>query len=184
MRRILILISLLTVLMVVFVSPTFGDVVAVGSPYVTNSWGQRFNESGVGSFDFVALQLVQNGPFETPAMRNFSVASWALTYDTPSLALASGVALTSLDFDIVFEGSKSTSLVFNFFAFWGDSLLEALRVSWSGSGWSYASISANLPTRSGLEQQAASAVPTPEPVSLLLLSLGCVVAEAARRFKA
>jgi hypothetical protein len=153
-----------------FVSvPASADLISIGDPVEGNSWSQGFNETGVGNFDLVAVRMVSAGDsFEHWTHSGFSNGSWSTYYENPSglyptLATATGNAVTSLTWSIKFAGAKSNPLVFDFVAFNGETLLERTRASWSGSGWSFAT--------SPLTFTRAQFVPIPGAVLLGMLGL-------------
>lgn len=145
------------------------DLMAIGDPVEGGSWSQGFIESGVGSFDLVAVQMFSAGDsFETPTHSAFTVGSWSTIYEAPggfpTLASATGPATTSLTWNIQFEGTSSNPLIFDFVAFGGETLRESARATWSGSGWSFVG-GPWTPTR-------AEVVPIPGAVLLGILGLG------------
>lgn len=145
------------------------DIVPFGDPFDGNSWGQRFQESGVGQFDFLAVQMNSSGDaFEAPVFRNFSAGGWSSVFNSSTLATASGTSLTSLEFDLIFAGANTNSLEFTFVAFRGNTLLESARASWNGSGWSVTA-GAWTPSRQSLENLV---VPVPGAALLGVLGLG------------
>lgn len=148
-----------------------GAVIAVGEAFEGNSWGQAFNETGVGLFDMMAVQQVSGALFEAPVFRSFDQAGWTttpLSGDT-TWATASGPSVTNLNFAMEFTGNQSDSIVFEFAAFRGTDILEAARASWNGGSWSIAAI--GNPAWAMAAAQSAAVVDTPEPTSLLAWSL-------------
>jgi hypothetical protein len=167
-----------TIIICVFMSaPAFADFIGIGDPVEGGSWKQAFIESGVGSFDLVAVQMVSAGDtFEHWTHSGFNRAGWSTStvYENdlmyPTLATATGSVQTSLTWNIKFAGTKSNPLVFDFVAFHGDTLKETARATWSGSGWSFATTGNFLwrPTKADL---LAPVVPVPGAVLLGLLGL-------------
>jgi len=148
--------------------PAFADLTPIDAPMEGGSWSQGFNETGVGSFDLVAVQMVSPGDsFEHWTHSSFSTGGWSTVYENPSalpiLATATGPGVTSLTWYIKFAGPSSNPLVFDFVAFRGDVRLESAHASWSGSGWTITGGSWN-PTRAEL-------VPVPAAVLLGMLGL-------------
>jgi len=153
-------ISFATVALLLIAGSASATLVPVGDPLDTGSWGQRFNESGVGYYDYMEVFWISGGPFEDPAFANFSVSGWAQTGENSggTVATADGPQVTSMDFDISFQGSQASPLAFTFQAWRGNTWLEAANASWNGSGWSIV---------------AGSKLPrAPEPISMVML--GCV----------
>jgi hypothetical protein len=160
----------ITVICAFITAPASANLVGVGSPVEGNSWSQAFQETGVGNFDLVAVQMVSAGDtFETLTHSGFNRAGWSTVYEDdptyPTLATATGPANSNMTWNIKFAGNKSNPLVFDFVAFYGDTLLESAHASWSGSGWSITLGNWN-PTRDEL------LVPVPGAVLLGLLGLG------------
>ena len=149
----------------------FADISADGDPVEGNSWSQGFNESGVGLFDLVAVKMVSPAPdsFQSLTHRNLP-SGWSVVYETPggaypTLATATGPARTNMTWTIVFAGSSSNPLAFDFVAFNGNTLLESAHAVW-GPGWRITAGNWN-PTRAEL-------VPVPGAVLLGILGLGAV----------
>jgi len=108
----------------------------VGTPHVTGSWTQRFQEDGVGNFDHVQILATTGGPFETPnAQLNFSDGSWSQTCNDNVLSAAAGDPVTLLQEDVTFQGPQSSPLSFYFQAFSGPTLLQTAFVYWDGGNW-------------------------------------------------
>ncbi|MDH7601887.1 MAG: hypothetical protein QHI38_07040 [Armatimonadota bacterium] len=142
MKRILALSGLLVLL-------ALGNAMALvdrGEPYDTNSWVQRFEETGVGNFNFMQVAMFTAGDlFEAPVFSNFTDNRWksAPLTGTPVLAWSIGPTTTWLQFDITFYGAKSDPLGFTFQAYellpgGGWTLKESVDATWNGSGWSFA----------------------------------------------
>jgi len=137
----------------------------VGDPIEGGSWGQRFEESGVGPFDYVRCDWVSGNMFRVPnVFLNFTSGSnWIPIHHSTQMADATGPARTTLQWDIYFQGSKSDPLSFKFAAYNGeDTWRESVLASWSGSRWSYVS----------LDQNEWDPGVAPEPSALLLLGAG------------
>jgi hypothetical protein len=102
------------------------DLAPIGDPLEGGSWGQRFNESNVGDFDFMAVRMSSDHKFEQPTFRNFSSGVWSVAENSSmTLANAAGPTVTSLNFDLWFEPAKSEPLAFDFVSFHGDVLKDA-----------------------------------------------------------
>lgn len=145
-----------------------------GDPVDGGSWYQTFNESKVGKFDLLAVQLVSSGPLEAKVFRNFTVGGWTdqpTGYSPPSdraLGIATGPATKMMTFEIWFAGTAATTSVkFNYFGYHGDTLVDsALASRPAGGSWSFSSVTTPIPTAAELR---ASIVP--EPGSLIVWSL-------------
>lgn len=150
-----------------------GDLVASGNPLPGNSWGQRFNERGVGPFDLVAVQMVSGGTFKSPTHRSFSVGGWSNGLEwggaSPYQATAFGPSTSNLTWAIWFDTLQSTPIVFDFVAFNGNVKLEEARASWSGSAWSIQASSSWNPTRGEL-----TSIPLPTPMALAVVGMAAV----------
>jgi hypothetical protein len=134
---------------------------AVGDPFEAGSWGQRFIEDGVGQFDQMQFKMISGGPFEAPGIGNFAQtpAGWSQAFESADkkLLVAVGPASTSLQFDIVFQGLKTTALKFNFQAYSpSGTLVENTDATWNGSGWSF-----------GAGSVSGGEIPVPEPITML-----------------
>lgn len=158
-------------------APALADLAPIGDPVEGGSWAQGFNETGVGNFDLVAVKMISGGDtFESLTHRSLATG-WSVVYEndstSPTLATATGGPLTSMTWNIWFTGTKSNPLVFDFVAFYGETLLESARATWNGSGWSITTSLWN-PTRAEL-------IPIPTAVILGVLGL-CAAGVKLRKF--
>jgi hypothetical protein len=160
--------AVVAVMSVTSVQASFTAIDGVGTG---NSWSQQFNESGVGNFDHIEISWVTGSLFETPALTSFS-AGWLLTPGgNTTFSSASGTPLTSLNFFINW-GPASTPIIptaFDFYAWDGNTLKEAVRATYTGVG--------------GHEWDIT---PVPEPTTiiagaLLLLPLGASTLRILRK---
>jgi hypothetical protein len=142
----------------------FGGITAVGDPIPTDSWAQGFYETDVGLFDEMVIQMQSGGPFQTTAFTNFSEPGWT-NVGGADTAWAVGGNSTYVVFNINFEGSSSSPLVFEFWALRNGVVVEDTRVFWN-PGWSYAlglnNPAPSLPVPDPLE----TGVPVPEPLTM------------------
>jgi len=152
-------------------APAFADLfTAIGEPGEGGSWLQGFNESGVGNFDLVAVNMVTAGDsFENQTHSGFNVSGWSLLYQNngglnPTLASASGPGVSSLTWNIKFAGDQSNQFAFDFVAFKSgeDKIAESAHAVWNG-GWTITT-GTWTPTR-------AEVVPVPAAVLLGILGL-------------
>jgi len=108
--------------------PTWAGITE-GDPWDANSWVQRFQQSWTEysghlnnrPFDLIAVKMVSpNDYFQRPVFRNFSVGGWqshTATDPWPTLLVISAAQTstwsTLLQWDMVFEGAKTNSLIFD-----------------------------------------------------------------------
>jgi hypothetical protein len=160
-------ITIVAFLLLVFgTGSAMADIIAIGGPVSGSSWGQRFQEDGVGNFNFMAVQIT-NGAFEAPVFKNFSTGGWNGSGNTTT-GVAVGGPNNWLQFDIIFAGLSSSPVSFDFFAFNGTALLEAVHASWNG-GWSF-----TVFTSQSNAKPSDFNVPEPATVILLLCGVGLV----------
>ena len=152
--------------------PAFADLTPIREGVEGGSWEQRFQESGVGNFDLIAIRMTSAGDsFENAAFNDFSTGTWVLYQNNggvnPTLASASGPSLNWLQFDIKFAGVSGNPLAFDFVAFSGNTLLETAHAVYPTTGPYGFTITAGTwtPTR-------AAVVPVPAAVLLGMLGLG------------
>ncbi|HPD47684.1 MAG TPA: PEP-CTERM sorting domain-containing protein [Anaerohalosphaeraceae bacterium] len=158
----------LIVLLALF-APVYANITVIGDPVEGNSWSQAFNETGVGSFDLVAVKMTSAGDtFKTATFHSFNKTGWGVLFENdaalPTLASATGPAQTNMTFSIKFEGAKSNPLEFDFVAMSGEILKEAVHAVWSGSAWTF--------TTSQWNPTYAEVAGVPAPGALLLGSMG------------
>ena len=115
------------------------DLVPIGDPIEGDSWAQQFNESGVGSFDTIAILMTSTGDsFESPAFYGFNISGWSIVEKNdetnPTFVVAKGPATSSLTFCIKFEGLKSNHFEFKFMSLLGEEEKGYYDAPWNG-GW-------------------------------------------------
>ena len=115
---------------------SFAALHIIGSPTITGSWTQTFNESGVGNFDHVQILAVTGGPFELPISQSaFSVLGWVEDCDNAIESSATGTLNANMNWDIAFQGAMASPLSFYFQAYDGATLKETAFVSWNGASF-------------------------------------------------
>lgn len=149
------------------------SIVSLGDPFPANSWGQTFNESGVGNFNHLEVFWVGGSLFETPALTSFTDGSWSSGGGNPYFGVANGNTTQSMNFNVMWLGSAINPTVFDFYAWDGSTLKESARATWNG-GWSFATI------------QNPHTAPVPEPTTmiagaLLLLPFGASTIRMLRK---
>jgi hypothetical protein len=120
---------------------------AVGEPVESNSWFQRFEESGVGDYNYMQVAMFTEGDFfEAPVFSNFSAYGWTwgpvqLDGTPMKVAWAYGPALVWMQFDIKFAGDTSNKFGFTFQQSYellpggGWKLRDTADARWTGSEW-------------------------------------------------
>ena len=128
-------------LVLVVTGSAVAAIAPVGGAWEIGSWAQRFEESGVGTFDRIEVTFQSAGvAFEAPGLANFSSANWIISTSSgpssgPDYVLAEGPGLSSLQFDVLFLGNVTDPLTFDFHAWNGTDSVEAARLSWDGGTW-------------------------------------------------
>ena len=147
-------------------SMAMADLSVVGDPIEGGSWKQAFTESGIGTFDYVAVKMVSAGDtFEKVVHSGFNKSGWAMDWPIdetyPIIAAAKGSNVASLGWNIKFAGSTGNSFTFDYVALdytdTGWVLRNAARATW-GPGWSIT----NYPSGQG----AWWTPPTPDQVEI------------------
>jgi hypothetical protein len=142
------------------------------------AWVQRFNESGVGAFDHLQMQIEAPAGFATPSgINGFSLSGWADTYNDGNLLIANGVPAGNLSFNLRFDSPRNTSLTFYFQAWLGDILKEEATVNWGGGSWKIGTTTAWSAPR----QESAVVSSVPAPSTLLLTGAGLIAIGYVRR---
>jgi hypothetical protein len=147
------------------------SIVAIDGPI--GDWNQEFNESGVGPFTAMEFVSVSGSLLQIPAFTGLATG-WSQVAGDSSAALASGTAVTGMNFFVNFVDPQVPS-VYDAYAFDGTTVVDNTKLTWDGANWSYAS--APLPP---------FVVPVPEATTmlasaLLLLPLGVSTLRILRR---
>lgn len=172
------IVSLVVVTLLVAANGAVADLSAIGEPVEGNSWSQPFSESGVGSFNFVAVRMTSSGDaFESPAIHTFNRSGWTIGSEDATMANASGPAQTSMNFSIKFAGSTSNQLEFDFVSFNGDLLKDAAHAVWKPGSWAITTFTVSKSGVDGTgitgwQRSDFEAVPVPAAVLLGMLGLG------------
>jgi hypothetical protein len=161
------ILSLLVVAFLISPVPAKAGLITEGDPFEIGSWAQRFDESGVGTYNKMeAFMITPGDAFEAVGFVNFSAGGWSGSLVRSDYIVSTGSMQTSMQFDIKFMGSSSDPLVFDFLAWENSTLREAARATWNG-GWSFAAAPSGM-------QYDRSAAAVPEPATLLLLVGGLI----------
>ncbi len=109
----------------------------LGGPIEGNSWSQAFREYGVGSYDFMRVDWISGGRFESPAFSAFSVGGWSLAWEGPLWAAAEASIQTTSDmtFYLKFQGNPADQPEFYFSAWLGDTWRETASAKYNGASW-------------------------------------------------
>jgi len=134
---------------------------------VGSDWSQEFNESGVGNFNWLQVEMV-TGSLVNPAFTGFSSPGWLYAAGDEVTDVAySGPASTNLDWYINFAGPSSTPLTFYFQAYDGSNLVDSAIAGWTGSGWQIAD-------PGGPQSRQITSPVLPEPISMIFFGTGLV----------
>lgn len=145
----------------------FAMVLPVGAPFSIGSWSQQFNESGVGSFNQIAVWSLSGDIFEAPAFTAFSASGWTSYDPSASNAFAFGPDNSNLNFNINFVGTSATPLSFLFMASQDLTAKEWAFASWN-NGWTIRAATGEEIGNKG------PTTPVPEPTTILLLGMGAL----------
>ena len=175
MKR-LISISAIAGLVLATTGTAMADLTPLGDPTEGDSWSQGFNESGIGSFDRVAVKMSSAGDsFQSPTHYSSSNGSWALLYENtppyPTLASASGNPLTSLTWSVRFAGGTGNPFVFDYVAFNGSTIVNSAHAVW-GPGWGITNYGTSPSPY--WNPSFADVIPAPGAVLLGAIGLGLV----------
>jgi len=137
----------------------------VEDPFPAGSWGQQFNESGVGPYDQMIIKFVAGpgGPLESPAFTAFSVGGWASGPTVNGIASAVGPDTSNMNFNILFQGTNADSLTFHFWALLDGVTLEGAQAVWNGN-WTITPLASSAPP--------APAVPEPLTAAAAFFAIG------------
>jgi hypothetical protein len=165
------------------VSSASAELVPIGEPVRSGSWGQRFVvRHATDTIDLVAVRMTsKESAFETSTFRDFQsdADDWKTTFEIPqgkypyvSQGIAQGSETGKIECLIAFMGEMSQKIEFDFVAFHADKVYESIHADWCGSGlWTISPGEWN-PKRGDCFQ--LSVVPSPEAALLGLLGLGLV----------
>ena len=114
---------------------------AANAATIADGWSQRFEESGSGPFDFIAVEMVSAGDaFRSPALHGFNKSGWALADQNdpifPSRAYAVGPIVDKLQFDVAFAGPRSDPFDLHLFSYLGEQVQTAAVAHWNGESFS------------------------------------------------
>jgi hypothetical protein len=135
------------------------------------TWSQTFYEdghSGVGgdfSFNAFAVKVVV-GHLEMPTV-SISDVTWTVMQENPTTASASGDIHTPGDllyFTLNFSGNSTDSLVLDYVAYSGNTMVQNQRATYNGAYWTIGNVGTGewTPQRSEI----------PEPATILILGTG------------
>jgi hypothetical protein len=121
----------------------FGSITAVGGPVLGDCWSQPWDESNVGDFNAIAVQLISGGPFDsdTGALAIVNGTWQALLGSSSSFAgfASSSVTTDDLTYSVCFASPPGTTLpvdyAYEVFAADG-SQVDQGELVWDGRAWS------------------------------------------------
>jgi hypothetical protein len=161
--------------------PVQATLVPVDPPFPAGSWGQGFNETGVGNFTQVETIFISGagGGFEWNGPPYTGLAAgWTIGLSTSAHVIATGPAINNMTWTIRFLGTTSQALTFDFYAWNGNTLAEKARASWNGSYWTITGAANDLP--------GPGMVPEPGTIlagALLLIPFGVSTMRIMRKRK-
>lgn len=143
-------------------------------------WSQTFYEDGSNglydnfSFDAFAIKLVV-GNFEMPTI-SINDVSWSVVWEDPTTVAASGDVHTPGDLlylTLNFAGNHNSQLLFDYVAYYGDSIVQSQRAQWSGCNWTIGAFGSGkwLPERNDI----------PEPSTVAILTFATCLSTAFRK---
>jgi hypothetical protein len=176
------IVTLLVAILLFAAAPALAGLSLVGGPTVIGSWSQGFDETGIGDFDRIEVQMVSGGPLESPAFTGLSSGWTVIQSPTPTapkshvdlISASSPTPVTDLHWNINFLGSECSPLAFEFQAFNGDQLLALDQVAWTGNRWVITFPTWDLPPTVDNRYPPDTRVPVPGAGLLGLIGLGTV----------
>jgi hypothetical protein len=115
-------------------SPAKATLIDSGDPVEGDSWGQQFNESGIGDFNKVEAFILEGPSFEDPGFRILS-SGWNTELVNPNYVRAWGSDLINLTLEIRFSGEKSNPFSFLWIAWDDTTVRNCAKATWGGPGW-------------------------------------------------